>query len=94
VADREQQSVAVDQFGVIFEVGVCAQVDAVPVALGPGEERLFSVRPAGRPGVAGQTVPLEVADVGVHVRVGRVHRGDTPASTGRLVQIPSGRRPP
>ena len=53
----------------VLEVGVGDDVDGVALALGPLEERLLPVGPAGRAGVRRQVVEAEVADVGGHLAV-------------------------
>jgi hypothetical protein len=86
VADRQVQLVAVEHLGVLLEVLGDRHVDAVPVRLGPADERPLPVPPPGAAAPdrdAPRLGPLEEPEalavgLGLHLATGRLGLGQEP----------------
>ena len=76
----------------LLQVGVGDDVQVVALPLGPRDERELPVGPARRAGPRREVVHGEVADVGRHLAIGRMHHGDPAPGTRRLGQVTGAHR--
>src|SRR5580698_1895531 len=87
MADGEIEACALQHLRVLAQIVIGTNADLEAFLLRPLYEGQLPIWPTGRPGIAGEVVDLDVADVRGVLRIGCARSGDATPLAGWLVQI-------